>query len=197
MLLKIHLILLIFNYSVFKNSKSNIKDPDLTRLNYEWILNDYLIQYSIYVIIKSPKLFSIESFLFTNTGNEYNNLMCFFWIPDQNVSRIVPLKRVININPPLMKAYCEFSEPEINTNTRIFAAVFEANQHKINETLFQRAVVIDSQVPKIKSIGHCVHTLRGLGERDSKRTKNLNYWLQIQKSIGLSEVKFYIWNEYI
>jgi hypothetical protein len=198
---KIFIVLFIVTLLLFfitkislNNVELNVEDGITQRSNYEWVLNDNLIQYSIYIIIKPQNLFSIESFLFTNIGNEFKDLRCFLSIPDQNIVQIVPLKRVIKINPPLLKVFCEFSEPEVRSETKVYAAVIES--YKIKETIvLQRAVIIDSQLPKIKSIGHCVHTLRGLGNKNSNKTKNLNHWLDTQKKIGISEVKFYILNE--
>jgi hypothetical protein len=73
----------------------------------------------------------------------------------------------------------------------VYVAVIESN--KINETIvLQKAAIIDSQIPKIKIIGHYVHTLRGLGHKNSNKTKNLNYWLDERKKSGLVKLKFFI-----
>ena len=164
--------------------------------NNEWIINKAVLQYSIYLIIKSPQLYSIESLLFIDNNLINNDLKCAIWIPKENDYLIIPITRKIVINPPLTKVFCEYNGTRIDKDSTFYGAIIDAkSQNETYKNPYQKVVVIDGTKEKIKSIGHCVHTLRGLPSIDSNKTKMLNYWLQLQKSIGISEVKFYIYDD--
>lgn len=159
------------------------------RLNNQWIVNKNIIQYSIYVIMKPKNVFSIESFVFRKDG--VIDYKCSFLIPDKNISKIISATRAIEIISPMSKVFCETNEFEIENNTIIYAAI--VGQNGPNEIIYQRAVIIDSRIPKIKSVGHCVHGFRGLDTIDSNKTNDVIYWIKAQKRIGIGEIRFYNW----
>ena len=168
-----------------------IENPVNARVNYHWILNKHLLQYSAYLIKKSKNEFRMEVFLF-----EFENweqlLYCFiFSFQNQTISNTTA-QRIISINLHLRKVICEFKN--LTLQTKLYGVIFP-NENVDGDTLYHELVVIDSTKPKIKSVGHCVHALYWLKTIESNITKQLEYWLQIQKKIGISEIRLYIYRE--
>ena len=134
-----------YNESLILETSLLAQSKYVVRLNNQWIVNKNIIQYSIYVVIKPNNTFSIESFVFTK--DHVVDFKCNFLIPDKNISKIIPSTRKIEIISPMVKVFCESNEVEIDDNTIVHAAI--VNQNGSNETIYQRAVIIDSRVPKI------------------------------------------------
>ena len=189
-------VLLYFFINVFfPNYKNNSLKP-LTRLNYEWIINtNFILQYSGYLILKSNKTLSMEAFIF-NTSVLNDKLSCIIWYPNMNLYHRADVTRKININLPLIKVFCELNEifHQENVSSLYGAIVLKNKIVKNTDILFQKLSILDSRKEKIKGVGHCVHTLRGLNSIESKKFKMVEIWIKLQREIGIDEIKFYIFN---
>jgi hypothetical protein len=173
-----------------KNDTSNLLEPENTRPNYYWILNNNILQYSAYLIKKSDDTFSMEVFIFDlKELNRHFN--CAIRYIQRNKILTTSAHKIIWISDQLKKVYCEFKN--LTFDSKLYGIVLNAERSENETIIFHELVIIDSTKPKIKSIGHCVHTLYSLIDINSNKTKQLEYWFHIQKNIGISEIRLYIY----
>ena len=179
------------------NNKLNNTPYNWNNLKYfkqHWVINDDILQHSVYAITNFSRNFSMEAFVFS-MSKKFQELSCVAWLPnDKRYVTSVPY-RIINILDSLYKVFCEFSHFEVNIDSVFYAAIVKKEYLSRNKKInFQKVMMINKLKQKIKSVAHCVHGFRNTGGIDSTRTKNLENWLLIQKNIGINEVRIDVLN---
>ena len=188
-------------------------------VNNEWTINKSILQYSSFVILEKNGLIKIDVLALINKKNIsksslYNDVKCV--IKSKNNFRLYLVQPDDIIDIPFMhddffwKFQCLYKieeKDELLSDLRdLKVAIVFTNEYfssKKNSIFsnkeelgveyiqYQQPKFFNSLVPKKKAVGHCVHLVRDLNEA---RTKKILNWINMQREIGIEEIRLYIFN---
>ena len=175
----------------------------------EWIFNCNVSQYSS--IMRETladnnrsKLIKFESTIFSDLAanlhqNLDKNLQCAI-LTDKKEKVYSNLTNFLSISlmgisvwkkSRFYRVECELKVPA-NANTRLFKMAIVDTRYladSVKMLHMQAPMIVNTLLPKSKSIASCVHMLRDLNE---KRVNHTLHWIKIQKIIGIAKIRIYL-----
>ena len=204
-------------YDVFSSFFTNKLKPVNRNNVREWVINGNITQYSAYFLTQKNFFSSyqyIEALLVLSFELESNRaikienyLKCLYKTANDDEFNKLDTSSVIKIsfmpvkgiNKKLYRVRCRINE---NLNSDIHDSIqvaivaeneFENNKIPKDYIQYQRTNILkmNKSEESRNRVAHCVHMLRNLDER---RTKRLVNWIEQQKAIGISKISIYMYD---
>jgi hypothetical protein len=195
-----------------KDSVTNPNDKIANRFDADhWVFNFGVSQFSSIISGDRDKVITIESLVFFDHSNDYNNLKknirCYTKTDDETMLLApvellrIELMHISSFPKSLWRVKCELKQTEHKNQFQVLeVAILDSSKYddflkKFKESKhlvwLQKPRYFNTSIPKRKAVSNCVHMVNHIDELRFSRIQN---WLELQRSIGYEKIKFYFYN---